>query len=246
MAKRSRFLPPWPLVGGHEASSDPAPAQVARAPTPSIEHHWLLVMVARPGPHEPLPVAGARVLVRPYPPGATRPGDVVARGTTGADGNVSLLLPAGRYALAARHAEEGKYVTLTLEHAGRAVLLLETMGKRVTITIETSSIDGRPSSNVAVEARTLPGGTIAARGVTDDEGVVNLSVPPGAYEVDTGGTVTKTYVETDTLLRLTAMPGNAAPQPEPEERSRYQQKVRQATNYVAPYDVASVREDMYN
>lgn len=247
MAKRSGFLPRWP---SRDASQDlpaapTAPAQVARAPPPPIEHHWLSVLVARPGPHEPLPVTGARVLVRPYPRGATRPGEVIARGTTGADGNVSLLLPAGRYALAARHGEDGKYVTLTLEHAGRAVLVLETLGKRVTLTVETSTVDGRPAPNVAVEARTVPAGTIAARAVSDEDGVANLSVPPGAYEVRAGSAVAKTYVETDTLLRLTAAAGTATPL-DPEPQTRYQQKVRQATSYVSPYDVGSVREDIYN
>jgi hypothetical protein len=220
-----------------------APA-LPRPPTLPVEHHWLTVQIARPGPHEPIPVAGARVLVRPYPRGATRPGEVVARGATAADGSLSLLLPAGRYAVAARHEDDGKYVTITLEHAGRAMLVLESLGKRVTLTVEASTLDGRPAPNAAVEARAVPAGAIAARGLTDEDGVATLLLPPGAYEVRTGATVAKTYLETDTLLRLTATEG--APPPDSEAATRYQQKVRTATNYAAPYDVAAVREDLWN
>jgi hypothetical protein len=68
-------------------------------------------------------------------------------------------------------------------------------------------------------------------------------VPPGAYEVTVGAATARTYVEMDTLLRMTAEPGRPDPAPEP---TRYQQKVRAATSYAAAYDVSAVREDLFN
>jgi hypothetical protein len=247
MAARRGFLPRWsgrsaagqPVDGAVASSTELAP--IPRAP--STTHHWLTLLVARPGPHEPVPVPFARVTVRAFPRGAERPGDVVARGTTRSDGTIELQLPGGRYAVSARAGEDGRHVTITLEHPGRALLLLENMSRRIVLTIEASRLDGRPLVEAALEVRSSPAGSVAARGVTDERGIVSLNLPPGAYEVRVGETVVRTYAEADTLLRLTAE--NVGPAAGPAA-SKYAQKVRSATTYVATYDVGSVREDIYN
>lgn len=244
--KREGLLPKWLQVGRGKAAQPPAAATCQPTfPRPqAVPHHWLSVLVARPGPHDPVPVPDARVVVRPFPTGATRPGEVVARGTTGPDGTVSLLLPEGRYAVAARDGEDGRNATITLEHAGRALLLLESLGKRVVLTIEASTFDGRILADAAVDVRTVPTGSVAARSVTDADGVCNLKLPPGAYEVRIGATAAKTYVETDTLLRVSADPAGVTPEAPPD--TKYAQRIRAATNYVATYDVEAVREDLWN
>ncbi|GEM_PF-7088161 len=229
-------------------SREPAePEQVAPpAPPlprpPAAPHHWLTVLVARPGPEGPLPVADARVVIRPFPLGAPKPGEPMARAATGPEGTVALLLPAGRYAVSARHAGEGRAVTVTLEHAGRALLVLEALGKRVVLTVEVSGPDGGALPGAPVEVRSAPAGTLAARGATDERGVATLHLPPGAYEVRVGAARARTFVETDTLLRLAA---EAAPAPQPVA-SRYAQKARAATSYVAPFSAEHVRDDVWN
>jgi hypothetical protein len=166
----------------------------------------------------------------------------MARGTTNAEGTVALHLPAGRYAVSARHNGEGRAVTVTLEHAGRAVLVLETLGKRVVLTLEVSGPDGAPLPGASVEVRSAPAGTLAGRGITDERGVAALHLPPGAYEVRVGEVRARTFVETDTLLRLAA---EAVPAPQ-AVASRYAQKARAATSYVAPFDAQHVRDDVWN
>lgn len=243
VGKDRGILPKW-RRNSTEQETVPHTA-VATFPRPStVPHHWLSILVARPSPHDPVPVEGARVIVRPFPTNSTRPGDIVARGTTAPDGTVTLLLPEGRYAVAARHDEDGRNVTITLEHAGRALLLLESLGKRITLTIEASTFDGRALPEAPVEVRTVPTGSIAARGVTDDRGVASLAVPPGAYEIKLGATYAKTYAEADTLIRLSADPNGVEVEAQPS--TKYHQKVRAATNYVAPYDVEAVRDDLWN
>lgn len=235
-----------PKSGSAPAPTEPAAtplAPIARAPT--VAHHWLTVLVARPGPHEPVPAAGARVVVRPFPLGETRPGEPVARGTTALDGTVSLSLPAGRYAIAAAHEGDGKAVTVTLEHAGRAVLVLEAVGRRVVLCIEATRADGRNLPEASVEARSLPSGAVAARGVTDERGVVSLLVPPGSYEIRVGTSApTRTFVEADTTLRVTA---EAAVEPATAAAvNAYQSRVRQATTYSARFDPEGVRDAFLN
>lgn len=232
------------LLGRREAEVEeiPSPAPLPRAPT--LAHHWLTVAVGRPGPHAPIPVAGARVAVRWFPRGEARPLDVVARGTTGPDGTIALQLPEGRYAVSAREGGEGKAVTITLEHAGRATLLLESLARRAVLTVEVTDLAGEPLADAAVDVRTHPTGAPAARSVTDDDGVAQLPLPPGAYEVRVGDAVAKTYLEADTVLRLSATqaPGAAAPAPP----SRYAQRVRAATGIVAHLDTAQVRDEIWN
>jgi hypothetical protein len=192
-----------------------------------------------------VPVAGARVVVRSFPRGSARPGEPVGRATTAADGSVALLLPAGRYAVAAAHEDESRAVTITLEHAGRAMLALESRGRRVVLTVEVALSDGRAVENGCVDVLTVPGGALAARGSTDAEGIAALSLPPGAYEVRVGDAAAKTYIEADTLLRVTA---DAAPRAlaAPAAVTRYHQRVRAATGYAAPFDVAHLRDDIWN
>lgn len=246
MAGRRGRLP-W-IGGGRDPEPEPAPAPIARAvpplarPAPAANHHWLTVLVARPGPEGPLPVAAARVVVRPYPLGAAKPGEPMGRGTTAADGTVALHLPAGRYAVSARHQGEGRAVTVTLEHSGRALLVLEALGKRVDLTIEATGADGGALPGAAVEVRASPAGTLAGRGTTDERGAVTLHLPPGSYEIRLGETRARTYLEADTRLRLTA---TAAPAPQTVQ-TRYAQKARAATSYVAPFNSEHVRDDVWN
>ena len=225
----------------------PAPTARPADPAPRPEkarHHWLTLLVARAGPVGPLPVAEARVVLRPFPRGAPRPGEPMARATTGPDGTVALHLPAGRYAVSARQGGEGRVVTITLEHAGRALVLLESLGKRVVLTVEVSGADGGPLPEASVEVRATPGGALAGRGVTDEAGIATIHVPPGAFEVRVGDAVARTYVEADTLLRLAA--ASVAPATPSPAASRYAQRARAATSYVAPFDITNVREDAWN
>lgn len=244
MEGRSRVFP-WGRRKEAQAAyvAEKPAAPLPRAPT--VAHHWLAIMVARPGPVSPLPVAEARVVVRPFPRGAAKPEEPVARGATGADGSFSVSLPAGRYAVYAQHEGEGKAVTVTLEHAGRATLLLETLGRRVLLMAEVTGTDGDPMPDAVVDVRAIPSGTHAARQTTNDDGVAEISLPPGAYEVRVGTTVTRTYLEADTILRLTAEP-EAPEAPATLPVSRYAQKVRAATSVIAPLDSASLRDETWN
>lgn len=219
------------------------PLSLPRAPT--VAHHWLTIAVVRPGPAAPIPVAGARVVVRPFPRGASRPEEPVARGSTSADGSFAASLPPGRYAVYAQHEGEGKAVNVTLEHAGRATLALDSLGRRVKLTVEVNGLDGCPLPDAAIEIRTVPAGTQAARAVTDLDGAAETALPPGAYEVHVGGVVARTFVEADTIVRVTAapMPLKLAPTP---PVSKYAQRARAATATVAPLDAGSVREETFN
>lgn len=243
----------WTLLG-RRSEAPPAEAQPPELPTTPgrpltthrhgvVAHHWLSLLVARPSPAEPIPVPGARITVRPYPRGAPRPEAPLARGATAPDGTAAFLLPPGRYAVTARLGDEGRSVTITLEHAGRATLLLDAIGRRVTLQIEASAHDGSPLADTSVEARAIHGGAIAARATTDADGIAELLVPPGAYEVRVGGTVTKTYLETDTLLRLTTDAPRALALP---RVTRYAQRAREATSYAAPFEIARIRDDVHN
>lgn len=240
---------PWRSSGAAEEEKPvPEVPRQAAPPLPragSVPHHWLTIAVARSGPASPLPVGDARVVVRPFPRGASRPGEPVGRGVTGPDGTFVLNLPAGRYSVSAHAGDEGRCVTVTLEHAGRALLLLESLGRRVVLTVEAAGPDGAPVPHAAVEVRTTPGNALAAKGATDERGVAAIPLPPGAYEVRVGGASVKTYLETDTLLRLTAEPSKAEPAPT-QTVSKYAQKARAATSYAAPFDVAHLRDDVWN
>jgi hypothetical protein len=190
-------------------------------------------------------VSHARVVVRPFPRGATKPEEPVARGGCGADGTFAVSLPAGRYAVYAQHEGEGKAVTVTLEHAGRATITLESLGRRVVLSCEVTGPDGDPMPDATVDVRTVPGGTHAAREVTNEDGVAEIRLPPGAYEVRVGESVTRTYIEADTILRLSAerrAPEALATPPV----SRYAQKVRAATSVIAPIDSESLRDETWN
>ena len=233
---------PWRKA--EPAASEAAGQTLPLPRPPTVEHHWLTLVVARPAPAGPVPVAGARVVVRAYPRGAPRPTEPVARGTAGPDGTVTLHLPAGRYAVSASHDDEARGVTITLEHAGRAMILLEGLGRRVVLTAEVTGPDGSALGGARVEVRTTPARALAAEGHTDERGVASLLLPPGAYEVRVGETLAKTYVEADTLLRLSAdAPRIDAPA---VATSRYAQKARQAVAYVAPFDLACLRDDQLN
>ncbi len=72
-----------------------------------------------------------------------------------------------------------------------------------------------------------------------------MALPPGAYEVRVGATVTRTYIEADTILRVTADPKAAEPLQTPPV-SKYAQKARAATSVVAPLDHSSVRDETWN
>ncbi len=133
-----------------------------------------------------------------------------------------------------------------LLHPGTATLLLEANTQRVTIHVEASREDGSVLAEAAVEARALPSGARVARGVTDERGLVALEVPPGSYEVHLGRVVVKTFVETDTLLRLTAEAPAAAQAYEAPTLSRYSQRARQAVAYVAELRLEHVRDDALN
>ena len=240
------------------ASAAPAAAAAPAASTARIApplarepdaapHHWLTIIVARHGPVGPVPLPGARVVVRAYPRGAAAPRAPIGRGTTGPDGTLALLLPAGRYAVAATHERDTRAVTVTLEHAGRALLTLESLARRVALTIEAARPDGFALTHAPVEVRAAAGGAVVERGATDDTGVVTLGVPAGAYEVRVGGASVRTYVEADTLLRMTAEPAAAdAAEADVQPITPYQQKVRAATQYAAPYAVANVRDEGWN
>lgn len=227
---------------GRQSGTASEPDLPPRPPTPQAPHHWLSLAVYRPGAHAPLPVAGARIVVRAFPRGQPRPGDVVARAVTGADGNASLMLPQGRYAVAAREGDETKAVTITLEHAGRATLLLESAIRRATLTVEVTDIRGAPLPDAPVDVRSVPGGQPAARAVTDADGVATIPLPPGAYEVQAGATGARTYLDADTTLRLCA----AASAPVAPPPTRYAQKARAATAMVAPLDTERLREETWN
>lgn len=225
-----------------------APRHVGTAPlprAPSVQHHWLTIAVVRPGPAAPLPVPHARVVVRPFPRGAPRPEEPVARGATSADGTFAASLPAGRYAVYAQHEGEGKAVTVTLEHAGRATLVLESLGRRVVLSVEVNTREGEPLPDTPVEVRTVPAGTHAARATTNEDGVAEITLPPGAYEVRVGANVTRTYIEADTILRVTSTPGTLVEIPAPPV-SKYAQKARAATATVAQLDMSATREETWN
>lgn len=233
---------PWGRRKGEEGEPQPAAAAATAPPLPrpaTTEHHWLTVVVARHGPAGPVPVPGARLLVRDYPGGQP-----VARGTADADGIFTLLLPAGRYSVAATHEGAGRAVTVTLEHAGKATIVLETYARRVTLTVDAASPRGEPLSGATIEVRTSTGNTLVARATADEVGVASMDVPAGAYEVRVGATAVRTYVEADTLLRVTAEPA-FAPAP-PVVDNKYAQKIRVATQYAAPFSVAHVRDDGLN
>lgn len=234
-------------LGRRKEATAPAPEHSATPlpRAPAVQHHWLTLAVVRSGPSTPIPVAGARVVVRPFPRGAARPEEPVARGSTGADGSFSASLPPGRYAVYAQHESEGKAVTITLEHAGRAQLVLESLARRATLCVEVHGLDGLPLAEARVEIRSLPGGTHVAHAVADNDGVARITLPPGAYEVHLGGTVTRTYLEADTVVRVTAEPAaheTAAPPPV----SRYAQRARAATAVVAPLDASQLRDEQWN
>lgn len=230
------------MLGRPTAAGDSEREPPPRPLAPPVPHHWLSLAVYRPGAHAPLPVAAARVIVRAFPRGEARPGDVVARGTAGADGNVSLLLPEGRYCVLARDGDETKAVTITLEHAGRATIVLEHAIRRAMLTIEVTDVTGHPLADATVDVRTVPGGQPAARGVTDADGVAAIPLPQGAYEIQAGATTARTYLDADTVLRLCA----AASAPIAPPLTRYAQKARAATAMVAPLDVERLREEVWN
>src|SRR5439155_25301786 len=116
----------------------------------------------------------------------------------GPGGTLELQLPAGRYAVSARAGEDGRVVTVTLEHAGRALLLLEGLGRRVTLTVEVARNDGRALGGAEVEARATPAQALPARAITDERGIAHIDGPPGADEVRLGGTTVPTYAEAGT------------------------------------------------
>lgn len=227
------------------ASSPPRAPPLAREVSPA--HHWLSVVVARHGPAGPVPVAGARIVVRPYPRGATSPGDPVGRGTTSAEGSLALLLPPGRYAVAATHDGDSRVVTVRLEHAGRAVLVLESRARRVALRLEVARPDGFALGHAPVEVRTVTGGALVERGETDETGIASLHIPAGAYVVHVGDARVRTYVEADTVLRIAA---DAAPEARLASGGPtahpYAQRVRAATQYAAPFDLAAVRDEGWN
>lgn len=226
-----------------QETAAPLPEPLPRPPM--VEHHWLTLAVVRSGPAGAIPVPAARVVVRPFLRGSPRPEEPVARGSTAADGTFAVSLPAGRYAVYAQHEGEGKAVTVTLEHAGRATLVLESLSRRATLTVEASGMDGHPLAHAVVEVRALPSNMLAARAGTDAHGAARLVLPPGAYEVRVGDAVARTYVEADTLLRLAATeaPREAGPAP---AVSKYAQKARAATAHVAPLDPTGVRDESWN
>lgn len=229
-----------------EAQPEPPAEPVPLVARPrAIAHHWLTVAVVRPGPESSVPVAGARVVIRPFFRGAARPEDPVARGATAADGTFAASLPAGRYAVYAQHEGESKAVTVSLEHAGRATLVLESAARRAALEVIVTGLDGAPLAHAGVDVRAVPTLAQVARAVTDAAGSARLALPPGAYEVRVGGASARTFVEADTTIRLAADPAYAEPVAE-APMSRYAQKARAATSVVAPLDPAAVRPDVWN
>lgn len=176
----------------------PAPAPPLRRAVPAA-HHWLTVRVLR----NDAPVPGARVVLRPYGPG-DRLLDPVARAPTDASGEAALLLPAGRYAVSVGHGGDAKCVNVAVAREGRVLVHLEATGRRVVLTVEAGVPD------VAVEARFVPGGHLAARGWTDERGVAALLVPPGEVEVTAAGAAARVRVAGDDLVRLPRPAGQGA------------------------------------
>lgn len=264
MAGRPRL--PWsrkreeqPQPAQAAPSPLPAPAAAAMRPVAPIPrapdtraHHWLALLVARHGPAGPVPVPGARVIVRAFPRGATRPGAPVGRGTTNAEGTLTLLLPEGRYAVSATSDGDARIVTVTLEHAGRATLVLESLQARVMLRIEATRSDGEPLAQARVEVRAAAGNALVVDGTTDEAGHLSVTVPRGAYEVRAGAARVRTYVEAATTLRITAdddAPAGASgsdARPAPSQLSPYAQRIRHATHYAAPYQVHNVRDEGWN
>lgn len=231
-----------------EAATLPAEPSLVSAPLPrppTVPHHWLTIAVVRSGPAAPIPVAGARVVVRPFPRGASRPDDPVARGSTGPEGTFAASLPPGRYAVYAQHESDGRAVTITLEHAGRAQLTLESLARRATLSVEVQGLNGLPLADARVDICAHPAGTHVAHALADDDGVATLKLPPGAYEVRVGGALARTYVEADTTLRITAEPQPGA-STTPAPIGKYAQRARAATAVVAPLDATNVRDEVWN
>ena len=216
-AWRRREAPPPPASPGQPAdAARPSPADASASappgrpfprPAPVLRHEWLDVAVARATLLGPLPVGRTRVVVRAWPPGEPRPLDAVARAFTDAEGLVSFHLPAGRYALTATQGEDAKTVAVTVEHAGRATIVLEEAPRlRLrTLVVEVVDSEGRPVAGVEVEAASLAPEGPSCRSRTDERGLAPLALLPGAYEVRAAGRAARVQVHGDARLRLAAL-----------------------------------------
>ena len=218
-----RLALPW--LRRREKAPFPAPAATPAAPVPPerdappfprpvplLRHEWLDVTVARATLLGPLPVPRAKVVVRAWPRGEEHPRETVARAFADAEGAISFHLPVGRYALTALHGEEARTVAVTVEHAGRATVILEDAPRlRLrTLRVEVADAAGAPLPHAEVEAHPLDRAGEPARTSTDAAGVAFLALAPGAYEVRAAGRAARVHLQGDLRLRL------AAPGPEEE------------------------------
>ncbi len=244
----------WSLLPKRKAEAKPSPTPPQPAPqirhdsaalprAPHVEHHWLTVHVARPSPNRNVPIQGARVSVRRLHQADDAPDEPVAKGITNPDGTTAFHLPAGRYTVNARHGADARAVTVTLEHAGRATLLLNAPQRAVTLTITASQEDGAPLANATVAIHTEGTNTPVVQTATDERGIAEIEIAPGSYTVKVGTSTVRTFAETDTLLHVTA---RAVTAPTARPLSRYAQRARQAVSYAAPLDLHHLREDMWN
>lgn len=217
-----------------------APAPLARPQ--ARPHHWLTVHVGLRLEGDLQPLGAAQVVVRPMPVGQVREGDPIARGSTGADGSVALLLPAGRYTVTAVHGPAKRRVLVTVERAGRVTLVLEDGASRhATLSVEARAHDGGPAQGVPIEARVPRSGKVAARGVTDDRGAAALFVPHGEYDVVAQGASVRQRVAGDADVQLVLPP----PPPTPPSLP-YLRRVRAANAFAAPFDPEAVDGDLWN
>ena len=206
----------------------PRPAPPLARPQAKVRHEWLTVTVARATPRGPIPLSDARVVVRPWPLGDARPGDPLARATTGPNGAATLLLPTGRYAVSATHGGQTKAVALTLDHAGRAHVLLDSAARLAAL-----AVDGAPPG-AEVQARDARDGGLRAALRADDHGFALLPLPPGTYDVaalDASGepvSAARVTLLADTRLHLPA--GRA---PDGETLRRLHEAAATGTAYPA-------------
>lgn len=199
---RRKDAPAPPVADPPPAPPQAPPAPPLARPAPRVRHEWLTITVARANPQGPVPLAHARVVVRPWPAGQPKPSEPLARTATGSEGNAALLLPTGRYAIAASHGGAAKAVTLTLDHAGRAFILLEGPARLAALAVEGAT------PLCEVEVRDSEGG-LHARARADEHGFILFPLLPGTYDVTAAGATARVRLDEDARVRLPAILGGA-------------------------------------
>lgn len=220
---------PTPAPAPAEPTPEPEfrPAPPLRRLPAGLRHEWLTVAVARSTLQGPVPLANARVAVRPWSSDAQgAAAEPIARAMTGPDGSASFHLPAGRYAIAASHGQDAKAVTLALDRTGRATLLLDGPGRLVALAVDVRDPAGHPLVGVPVEALDALG-LAAGRALTDEHGHAVLALPPGHYQVRALAATATVALPGTARLRLVTAP------PPPAER---QEAAAQARSFEPPLD----------